>query len=267
VKISLVAVDLDGTLLTHAHAPASRGAALLTQIARMGVYVIIATTRMPDYVARLCRALGIDAPMICLNGAQVWGAPDGPVWVDRVIPRQVALEIARWADVHDCELSTTVGPMSYLRQRPGQPLGLFTPSVTVVPTNVDGIVGDPLRILVSQPEAIEGIRSLCQSKFRDRCYTEVYYEPDGSAHSLGVFAPGADKGTALALVCDRLDVAREHVLAIGDNVNDVGMFQRAAVAVAMGNVVEQVKWQASVVAPDNDEEGVAWALGKFVLAG
>lgn len=265
--VGLVAVDLDGTLLMSDRSPAPRGSALIAQAAWMGVYVVIATTRMPDYVARLCWALGIDAPMICANGAQVWGAPDGPVWADRVIPRQAALEVARWADEHDCELSTTVGSMTYWRQRPGQPLGSIASNITVVPANVDGIVGDPLRILVSQPEAIEGIHSLCQSKFLDQCYTEVYYEPDGSAHSLGVFALGADKGTALALVCDRLDVAREHVLAIGDNVNDVAMLQRAAVSVAMGNAVEQVKRQASVVAPDNDDEGVAWALERFVLAG
>jgi hypothetical protein len=265
VGISLVAVDLDGTLLTREHTPAHRGAALLTQVARMGVHVVIATTRMPNYVAGLCRALGIDAPMICANGARVWGAPDGPVWADRVIPRQVALEIARWADARGWEISTTVGSTTYWRQRPGQALGSMASNITVVPANVDGVVGDPLKILVSQPEAIEDMRSLCQSRFLDRCYTDVYYEPDGSAQSLGIFALGADKGTALALVCERLGVAKERVLAIGDNVNDVAMFERAAVSVAMGNAVEQVKQQASVVAPGDDEEGVAWALERFVL--
>jgi HAD superfamily hydrolase (TIGR01484 family) len=229
------------------------------------VHVIVATTRNPDFVGTLCRSLQINDPIICANGAQVWGSPDGPVWAYHCIPQEVALAIAQWADAHNWELSTTIGSMTYWRQRPGQVPGQIAPNRTIVPTNSDGIVGEPVRILAHQLEAIESIRSLCQSRFSNQCHAETYYNPDGTVHSLGILALRADKGTALALVLDRLGAEKERVLAIGDNVNDLAMFPYARVRVAMANAVDEVKQQASVIAPSNDDEGVAWALERFVL--
>ena len=155
--------------------------------------------------------------------------------------------------------------MTYWRQRPGQALGPVAPNITIVASNSDGITGEPVRILASQSEAIEGIREFCRCELAGQCLTETYHSPDGLAHSLGVYAPEADKGGALALVLDRLGVDKEEVMAIGDDVNDLAMFRHAGVTVAMGNAPDQVTRKATVVAPSNDEEGVAWALKTFVL--
>jgi len=88
----------------------------------------------------------------------------------------------------------------------------------------------------------------------------------GAARELGIFARQADKGTALAFVLARLAVNREQVLVIGDNLNDLPMFPYARVSVAMGNAPEAVKQQATMIAPRNDEEGVAWVLEAVGLA-
>lgn len=259
-RIRLVAVDLDGTLLTSDGVLAPRGAELLSQASRAGIRVVLATTRLPTSVQEFARTLSIADPVICTNGAEVWGSPDGPVWAFRTISRRAALGIAELADRHRWEVSTTVGAMTYWRQRPGQPLGWIAPGRTVVASNKEAIAGEPVRMLVHQPEAIEAVRALCSARFSDLCYAETYYKPDGAAHSLGVFALGADKGTALALVRERLGVEREQVLAIGDNPNDLALFQQAGVCVAMGNAPLALKEQANIVAPNNDEEGVAWAV-------
>mgnify|MGYP001107470574 FL=1 len=94
----------------------------------------------------------------------------------------------------------------------------------------------------------------------------MYYGPDGRITSLGVFAPGANKGDALDLVLHRLGITRRHVMVIGDNVNDIPMFTRAQISIAMGNAPEQVKQMATVIAPSNDDEGVAWALKEFGIS-
>jgi Cof subfamily protein (haloacid dehalogenase superfamily) len=265
--ISLVAVDLDDTLLTSAHVLAPRGARLLRQAAGAGVRVVLATTRNPDTTRPFCDELEINDPIICSNGAQVWGSPRGPIWAIHHIPREAALAIAQMADEYDFELSTTIGSTTYLRQRPGQPLGPLTPHITVVPANADAIVGDPIRILLKGPEALDRIIQLCHSRFIGQCRTDVHYERDGTPRLMCVLPPGADKGTALSLVLDRLGIQRQRSLAIGDNLNDLPMFGVAGTSVAVGNALEQVKRRASAVAPSDDEEGVAWALERFVLTG
>jgi hypothetical protein len=172
---------------------------------------------------------------------------------------EMALEIARLADARGWELSTSIGSVIYWRQRPGQPLGQIDLHRTVVPTNTDGIVGKPELIMMWEAEAIEPLRSLCR-KNSHQCYTETYFQPDGSFECLGVFPQRADKGQGLELVLERLGIGWEEVVAIGDNPNDIPMIRKAGVGVAMGNAPDEVKREAKLVAPSNDEEGVAWAL-------
>ena len=87
-------------------------------------------------------------------------------------------------------------------------------------------------------------------------------------HSLGVFSPQATKGTALALVLERLEIGQERVIAIGNDLCDLAMFLHARVRVIMGNASEEVKRRAAAmgatVAPNSDDEGVAWALKAFL---
>ena len=82
-----------------------------------------------------------------------------------------------------------------------------------------------------------------------------------------IFPVRADKGTALRLVAGKLDIPLGQVLAIGDNPNDMPMFAAAGTSVAMGNAPPEVKDSATVVGPTNDDEGVAWAVRRFVLGG
>ncbi len=263
--IALVAVDLDGTLLTSEGVPSRDGACLLRGAAARGVRVVVATTRTPGTTADLCRQIGIDDPMVCTNGAEVWASPGGPAWACHTIALNAALAIAQLADANGWELSITVGETTYWRQRPGQPLGPLRPRIEVVRTNADAVRGDAVRILTWQREAIEAIGDLCRSGLAGQCHTETYYRPDGAPHSLGVFADGIDKGVGLDVVLERLGIDAQQTLAIGDNPNDLPMFDRAGVSVAMGNAPPDVKGRATVVGPTNDEGGVAWAVRRFVL--
>jgi len=84
-------------------------------------------------------------------------------------------------------------------------------------------------------------------------------------HSLGIFAWGSDKGSALAFVLAKLGISTHQVMAIGDNRNDLPMFDLAEVKVAMGNATDEIKQAATIIAPSNEDEGVAWVLGNYVF--
>ena len=264
-NISVVAVDLDGTLLKTGGEPAPEGMRLLNLAARRGVHVILATTRQPRSVQVLCRRLGLNAPVICTNGAYILGSPIGPVWAYHTIPYEAASGITRLADEQDWELCTTVGEVTYFRRRPGQPLGPLSAHREIVAANAEAIVGEPTRILAHQPAAIVGIREYCQTHLADQCRLDTFYRPDGQVHSLCVVAAKANKGDALTLVLEKLGLGWEEVLAIGDNFNDLPMLRLARVGIVMANGPDAVKEAATEIAPSNDEEGVAWALRKFVL--
>jgi len=68
-------------------------------------------------------------------------------------------------------------------------------------------------------------------------------------------------------VCRELGVDPAEAMAIGDSEADVAMFQVAGQGIAMGNAPDEVREAARDVAPQNDDDGVAWAIRKYVLGG
>lgn len=258
--IQLVALDLDGTLLTSAKTLPVEGSRLLTLAAEKGIHVVLATTRRYASTVGFYRQLRLKSPLICGNGSQVWAAPEGPLWAEYAIAEEAARAIAQLADAQGWELNVNLPHMSYFRQRPDQPLGLFAPDITIVAKNLDAVVGPPLRMLAFHPQAIAEIGAFCRSTLSEHCSVEVYVDADDVPQSLGIFAANANKGAALRLVMEKLGVRREQVVTIGDNYNDLSMFACGEISVAMANAPQRVREQATLVAPSNDEEGVGWAL-------
>ena len=74
-----------------------------------------------------------------------------------------------------------------------------------------------------------------------------------------------NKWTAIEFLLDKLNIKREEVLAIGDNMNDIEMIQGAGLGVVMGNSNPKMKEIADEIVADNNSEGVLEALEKFVL--
>ena len=76
---------------------------------------------------------------------------------------------------------------------------------------------------------------------------------------------GVSKGEGLKQLCKTLDVDTSQVVAIGDNENDISMFQVAGLAIAMENGDDIAKEYSHVITDINDEDGVAKAIEKYVL--
>jgi 5-amino-6-(5-phospho-D-ribitylamino)uracil phosphatase len=265
VLIRLIAVDLDGTLLRSDRTLAPRAAQLLRQAQQDGIYVVLATTRNPEGIQEWYRDMQLTSPIIGTNGAQVWASPLGPVWIKHTIPQDCMVKMASLADEMGWELVISCGAYTYFKQRPGQALGpMGDGHRLVVQTNLEAVKEDAVRVLTWQPEAITALRDLCETRFKEVCRAETYYNPDGSIESLGVFPLQADKGKALALVCERLGISGSEVMAIGDNPVDLPMFTIAGLRVAMGNATPDIKQAADWIAPTNDEEGVAWAVERVI---
>jgi Cof subfamily protein (haloacid dehalogenase superfamily) len=77
--------------------------------------------------------------------------------------------------------------------------------------------------------------------------------------------PEANKAKGLAKLAEIIGVKMEEVLAIGDGENDVEMVACAGIGVAVGNGAKKIRDAADYVAPTNDENGVSWAVERFVL--
>jgi len=119
-------------------------------------------------------------------------------------------------------------------------------------------------VLVFGEDAVNEILSRFLPAYNGRARFSIN-RPTNSAHYVILTHPDAEKMRALDVVLKELGVPPDEAIAIGDSESDIGMFSLAGLGIAMRNAPDEVQRAALHVAPSNDDDGVAWAIRKFLL--
>ena len=105
-----------------------------------------------------------------------------------------------------------------------------------------------------------------------KCEAAMRHELGGQAsiarsqpYYLDVTPPGLDKGTFIDALSGRLAIPRSSIAVLGDMENDLAMFRKAGISIAMGNASTEVKQQADYVTASNADDGFALAIERFIL--
>lgn len=266
--IKLVALDLDGTLLNPSMRLGDEDQAAVLAARDRGVLIVLNTARWYGIAQRTARRLELTTPLICHNGAHVRMANDGEELLHVCVADEAARAIAAFCDDAGFETYTTVDGMTYMRtplEAQIDPARL-PDHMVLAKRHAEHVRGPATGLIVF---SADGVRRVCEA-FEERYQGEVEFAQAWSETSqpyVSITGPGVDKGRALRLVCERLGVAPDEAMAVGDAAPDLAMFDVAGVSVAMGNAPDDVKARADAVAPSNAEAGVAWALRRFVLDG
>jgi Cof subfamily protein (haloacid dehalogenase superfamily) len=265
MKIQLLATDLDGTLMGESKVIPPRTYQAVHKAMEAGCWVSLATGRAFTTASYFARELGINAPLICYQGALIQDLRDGTVVYRVTLPLEVARRVAAFAQAR------CLGVQVYLEDHQA-----YTDRAKpVVDTLLDKSgrslieVGDlvawldrpPYKFLIEErPEAmLELVREL-ESEFAGSVHVTQSLD-----HLVEVTALGASKGQALAHLAAHLGVVQAATMAMGDHDNDASMIAWAGLGVAVGNASPAAKAVADVVAPPLEEEGAAWAIERYVL--
>ena len=130
---------------------------------------------------------------------------------------------------------------------------------------------DNLKDVIAASDGVENIWLRAKDRAqRDRlneriCGSQVLKTVLTAETDVETGAFDADKGLALSALAKQLNVHRNAILAIGDNENDIGMFQAAGISVAMGNASSYVKQHADYITGTNNKDGAAEAIERFSL--
>ena len=300
MKIELLAIDLDGTLLNSAKRISGPTAMALRRAAdEQGVRVVLASARPPRSVMPFHVELNLDTPMINYNGALVYDPSDQRVVMHRPLPLRTARRIVRLARASyprvliSAEILdrwyTDRTDQDYATETARQhapdlvaPIDLWlTEAVTKLL-----LLGDPRRlsqiaeaVLASQEGGevrmgqnllggLEPARRLGPALERQADQERFAHEVamiQTEDFLLQIMHPTVSKALALRTVAAELAVPRERVMAIGDNANDVGMLQWAGVGVAVANAAAPALAVANLVTADHDDDGVAKAVHQVIL--
>jgi len=265
-QVRLLALDLDGTIVSDGIRISPRVRDVLCEALHAGVLVTLASGRA-FYITRLfAHELGIRAPLICYQGALVQDSDGGEVYVHHRVRPDLAHELIDLARQQGWGLCTYVNDQLYAEEL--GPLLRFYAEYAPIVEEVH-TVADLKAILASGPtklavtveiEQAAGVSDLLRERFGGRLRIVRPF-----AYSVEVTDLSATKGQALSFLAHRLGIEQAETMAIGDNDNDVDMLAWAGLGVAMGNAPAAVKASADYVAPPIEEDGAAQAIERFVL--
>lgn len=261
----LLALDLDGTLLNSALKLSDGNAAALRRALEAGLQVVLATSRWYGLAKRTADRIGIETPLICSNGALVKRPADGRELLHLYVDREIAREVTALGDDAGWEMFTTIGEATYMRMRPGVIPEKLPAGLQIAERQSDRVdEGKPTCVLVFGNEAVAEIERRFLPVYDSRARFSLN-RPPRLPHYVVLTHPEADKAAALELVCRELGIAPDEVVAMGDSESDIGMLRLAGLGIAMANSPEEMRAEAALVAPSNDEDGVAWAIDRIVL--
>jgi Cof subfamily protein (haloacid dehalogenase superfamily) len=263
--IKVIALDLDGTLLNSALKVSERNAEAVKRALEAGVQVVLATSRWYLLAKRTADRLGIDAPLICNNGAVVKRPQDGDELLHLRLDQELAHAVTALADERRWETFTTIGDATYMRMRPGVIPERLPGGLRISERQAEEVArAQPTAVLVYSEEAVNEISQRFLPAFDGRASFSLN-RPVNLPHYVVLTHADADKASALEMVCRELDVPLNDVMAMGDSESDLEMLRLAGLGIAVDNAPDEVKRAALHIAPANDDDGVAWAIEQFAL--
>jgi Cof subfamily protein (haloacid dehalogenase superfamily) len=272
--IKLIGIDVDGTLLDSAGRFPSANRDAIHDAVNAGVHVALVTGRSYPFARPVAQGLPDSLTLIVSNGAVERGM-DGSTRARRLLDKNVARTVldanaahrSAAALVFDRDVHGQIVFETMDWTHPGRK-GYWARNKALIARSVpleDALTEDPIQVMfnggfMAMRDLADAIRA--QAHDATVSLTE-YVHRDFSL--VDITSPTATKGHALASCAAALGLAREQVMAIGDNFNDLEMLEFAGTPVVMGNAVEPLKARGFHETAGQDEAGVAQAITRFVL--
>lgn len=262
-NIELIAVDMDGTLLTDDKTITEKTKAAIHRADEAGIKVIIATGRMFEAAVFYAEELNMNVPLICFNGGQIRECISGKVLFEKLMNPDIAQEILQYC--HQKGLHTQI----YCNGN------VYTDKLNESSHWYAKIIRRPVLEIGEKlwTEKHNTYKILAMTRTEDFAeqWLDLAQKFDGkveittsNTNFLEILIPGINKWDAVKNLAAQYNIKPEEIMCIGDSSNDLPMVANAGVGVAMGNASEDVKKAAKIIVADNNHDGVAEAIEPFL---
>ncbi|MEK3749792.1 Cof-type HAD-IIB family hydrolase [Paenibacillus sp. FSL E2-8871] len=242
-KYRLLALDMDGTLLNDEQIITPTTVKWLQKAVDAGVHVCLSTGRAFTSAFPYAEQLGLETPMITVNGSEIWRAPHEIYrrsLMDPMLVQQM-YELAKEDDIWFWAYSTE--------------------KVHKQDNWVGDVTGREWLKFGYHTEDDE-LRHKLLLRLQDMGGLEI---TNSSPHNLEINPLGVNKAAGIMEVCKLLGLDMSQVIAVGDSLNDLAAIQQSGLGVAMGNAQETVKEEADVVVASNNNDGIAEVIQKYIF--
>ena len=271
-EIKLIVTDMDGTMFTTEKTITPRAMRAIREARSRGVEFTVATGRNRAAIDTILERLDITAPVIVGNGAFIQDARQ--FYHREVMSDEDILSVMEVTRELGCSFFAFDADRVYCERTPASRhaaaiwlSGIVTPGLAEsfcwFDTSAEvfkAVRGRTAKLLVIEHDLKKNRR--IRTAIEQRCNVMIV---NAEPANLDISNPGVSKGKAILELGRILGIDREQIMALGDAENDKEMMEYAGLGVAMANAVEETKAAADFVTLDNDHDGFAYAIEKFVL--
>lgn len=262
-----VFLDMDGTLLRSDHSISEATVQTIRTLVGKGIHVTLVSARPLNAVLPTCREIGMpeDSPIITLNGSYIV-EKDQPIF-DARIDLDTVVEVAEQVRPFNATIAYYLQREWYSEvsdswtdheQKIMDVKIKVAPLAELLKEWAKRKIAPNKMMVMSEPPAILEIQKYLRPIYEGRL--NIY---PSKATYLEVMDKAGSKSNAVRFVSERMGLAREEVITMGDNYNDIEMIRFAGMGVAMGNAPDDIKAVADYVTDTNNNDGVRKALEKF----
>lgn len=268
----VIALDLDGTLLTAQKTLLPQSLEALKRAQEAGYQLLIVTGRHHIAIHPFYQALALDTPAICCNGAYLYDYPAKKVLAANPLAPEKAVRLIDLLDEYHINGLMYVDD-AMLYQNPMGHVMRTENWAKSLPEHQRPV----FRQVASLREAATGVQAIWKFALTDEdiprlqafaltVEKELGLECEWSWHDqVDVAARGNSKGARLAEWVASQGMSMDQVVAFGDNHNDISMLKTAGLSFAMGNADDIVKTSAKQVIGPNTEPVIAQAIYQYLL--
>ncbi|KXG78381.1 Sugar phosphatase YidA [Fervidicola ferrireducens] len=278
----MIALDVDGTLISSGYTVSRRTRQALKKAMGMGMIVTLATGRFWGSAVRIARSIPVNAPVVSNDGALIKDVHSGKELFFRPLPLEVAKHVLKRAERYPSFevqiflkekkiFSGTAYWKMQLRRyfRSARKFSFrgfynYMKDFVLLPVENAGSLERAAVLLKEAPTKIvvsgdsEEVREFSEELAKD--LGDRIYITSAIKNSIDILEGSVSKAKGLEVLAGLLGIKREEIIAVGDNLNDIEMLKFAGLGVAMGNAPEAVKQRADFVTAKNDEDGVAFLV-------
>ncbi|GHV96843.1 hydrolase [Lactobacillus nasalidis] len=267
--IKLIALDTDGTLLNSNGKILPSTKAAVAKALQAGIKVVLCSGRPIAGLKHFMDELGITGPdqyAVTLNGAITRDA-DGKMLTADLVNNYFYRKMTAFGKEHhvpfnivdpDSRIITADRDIDFIElvQAWENTAGMFVREPDELPDDFEISKG----CFVGNPKMLDEIEPAVRAEFGGDLYV-VRADP----HFLEVLNPKVSKGNGLQELGEKINIKPEEMMAFGDAGNDISMFETVGLSVCMGNGTDEAKAAADHVTADNDSDGIALAIDKYVF--
>ena len=265
MSYKLIVTDMDGTLLGSNHEVTEENKKALKEASDKGINVTVATGRMYSSAKSHIDFLDSKIPIIACNGALIKDSITNEIIYSNYIDKDKSLGILKVLEKYKVYYQYYSEDLLMCKKIDNDNKNLIKikklmssgVDLVLLPDLTEYIMSNGiLKVIVIEDENLEILDEITKelNKIEGLEITKSWF------NNIEIMSTGSDKGSAVKILAEYLDIKKDDIIAFGDNYNDISMLEFAGTGVAMGNADEFVKSRADYITSKNSEDGVAKAL-------